>query len=127
MSVRTFKGNRRWWALAGCLFWLAFTMFPLYWVVITSFKSPLGVVGGPTYIPFVDFQPTLSAWSDLLSGNRGQFYATSIASTIIALSSSVIATAIGAMAAYSLVRFQFRVQLLTGFVFAIFYDPKSSD
>ena len=64
MSVRALKGNGRWWALAGCLLWLAFTLFPLYWVVITSFKSPLGVVGGPTYIPFVDFEPTLSAWSD---------------------------------------------------------------
>lgn len=119
MSVRTFTGSRRWWALAGCLIWFAFTMFPLYWVAITSFKSPLGVVGGPTYIPFVDFEPTLSAWKDLLSGKRGQFYATSVASSIIAFSASIIATAIGAMAAYSLVRFQFRMQLLTGLIFAV--------
>lgn len=47
MSVRDLKGSGRWWALAGCLLWLAFTFFPLYWVAITSFKSPLGVVGGP--------------------------------------------------------------------------------
>ena len=114
MSVRDLKGNGRWWALAGCLLWLAFTFFPLYWVTITSFKSPLGVVGGPTYLPFVDFEPTLTAWTELLSGQRGQFYNNFMASTIIGLSASVIATAVGSMAAYALVRFTFEVKLLTG-------------
>ncbi|UXN62160.1 carbohydrate ABC transporter permease [Phyllobacterium zundukense] len=119
MSVRDLKGNGRWWALAGCLLWLAFTFFPLYWVAITSFKSPLGVVGGPTYLPFVDFEPTLTAWSELLSGQRGQFYNTFMASTIVGLSASVIATAIGSMAAYALVRFTFEVKLLTGVIFVV--------
>ncbi|MDO9416739.1 carbohydrate ABC transporter permease [Pararhizobium sp.] len=119
MSVRTLKGNGRWLALAGCLLWLAFTFFPLYWVAITSFKSPLGVVGGPTYIPFVDFVPTLDAWRDLFSGQRGQFYNTFIASTIIGISASLLATAIGSMAAYALVRFTFEVRLLSGVIFAV--------
>jgi multiple sugar transport system permease protein len=119
MSVRALKGNGRWWALAGCLLWLAFTFFPLYWVAITSFKTPLGVVGGPTYIPFVDFEPSLSAWSELLSGQRGQFYNTFIASTIVGLSASLLATAIGSMAAYALVRFTFEVKLLSALIFVI--------
>jgi multiple sugar transport system permease protein len=119
MSVRVLKGNGRWWALAGCLLWLAFTFFPLYWVAITSFKTPLGVVGGPTYIPFVDFEPSLSAWSELLSGQRGQFYNTFIASTIVGLSASLLATAIGSMAAYALVRFTFEVKLLSALIFVI--------
>ena len=119
MSVRALKGNGRWWALAGCLLWLAFTFFPLYWVAITSFKSPLGVVGGPTFIPFVDFEPSLSAWSELLSGQRGQFYNTFIASTIVGLSASLLATAIGSMAAYALVRFDFELKLLTALLFVI--------
>jgi multiple sugar transport system permease protein len=119
MSVRELRGNRRWWALAGCLIWLAFTFFPLYWAVITSFKSPVGVVGGATYLPFVDFDPSLTAWSELLSGQRGQFHDTFIASTIIGLSSSVLATLLGAMAAYALVRYRFQVPLLSGLLFAI--------
>lgn len=119
MSVRALKGNGRWWALAGCLLWLAFTFFPLYWVAITSFKTPLGVVGGPTYIPFVDFEPSLSAWSELLSGQRGQFYNTFIASTIVGLSASLLATVIGSMAAYALVRFTFEVKLLSAVLFVI--------
>jgi multiple sugar transport system permease protein len=106
-------------SVRALLLWLAFTFFPLYWVAITSFKTPLGVVGGPTYIPFVDFEPSLSAWSELLSGQRGQFYNTFIASTIVGLSASLLATAIGSMAAYALVRFTFEVKLLSALIFVI--------
>jgi len=119
MSVRDLKGSGRHWVLAGCLAWLAFSLFPLYWVAITSFKSPVDVVGGPTYLPFVDFQPTLTAWRDLFSGIRGEFFSNFWSSTIVALSSAVIATTIGSMAAYSLVRFTFRVRLLSGVAFFV--------
>ncbi len=37
--------------VAGVLFWGFLTIFPIYWVVITAFKAPTGVFGGPTYIP----------------------------------------------------------------------------
>jgi multiple sugar transport system permease protein len=50
------------------IFWSAFVLFPIYWVLITSFKSPQAVNEGPYYIPFLDFQPTLDAW-------RAQFIA----------------------------------------------------
>lgn len=42
--------------------WSLFVLFPIYWVVITSFKDAAAVNQGPFYIPFVDFQPTLDAW-----------------------------------------------------------------
>lgn len=42
--------------------WSIFVLFPLYWVVITSFKDAATVNQGPFYIPFVDFEPTLNAW-----------------------------------------------------------------
>lgn len=117
MSVRNLRGSKRYWVLAGCLLWLTFTLFPLYWVAITSFKSPIDVVGGPTYLPFVDFQPTLKAWKELFTGVRGEFFSTFWASTIIGLSAAVIATFLGAMAAYALVRFPFKVRLLSGVAF----------
>jgi multiple sugar transport system permease protein len=44
------------------LFWTIFVLFPIYWVIITSFKDAAAVNQGPFYIPFVDFQPTLDAW-----------------------------------------------------------------
>ncbi len=42
--------------------WSLFVLFPIYWVVITSFKDAAAVNQGPFYIPFVDFEPTLDAW-----------------------------------------------------------------
>ena len=42
--------------------WSIFVLFPIYWVIITSFKDAATVNQGPFYIPFVDFQPTLDAW-----------------------------------------------------------------
>ena len=44
------------------LIWSLFVLFPIYWVVITSFKDAAAVNQGPYYLPFVDFQPTLDAW-----------------------------------------------------------------
>ncbi len=44
------------------IFWSAFVIFPIYWVVITAFKDAIAVNQGPYYIPFVDFQPNLDAW-----------------------------------------------------------------
>jgi len=76
-------------------------------------------VGQATFIPFVDFDPSLQAWTELFSGERGEFFNNVIASTIIGLSSAVLATAIGAMAAYALVRFPFRVKLASGLVFFV--------
>lgn len=117
MSIRSLKGAPRQFALLGCLLWALFTLFPLYWVAVTSFKTSISVVGGATYIPFVDFEPSLQAWRELLSGERGEFFNNVIASTVIGLSSAVLATAIGAMAAYALVRFPFKVKLASGLAF----------
>jgi len=101
----------------GVLAWCLITAFPLYWVVVTAFKTPPGVVGGPTYIPFVDFTPTLQPFIDLYQGIRGEFFRTFLNSTIVGLSAAAIATAVGAMAAYALVRFEFRVRLGAGLIF----------
>ena len=44
------------------LIWSLFVLFPIYWVIITSFKDAAAVNQGPYYIPFLDFQPNLDAW-----------------------------------------------------------------
>jgi multiple sugar transport system permease protein len=49
-------------AYALLLAWTLFVLFPIYWVLITSFKDAAAVNQGPFYIPFVDFQPTTKAW-----------------------------------------------------------------
>ncbi|MGY3586705.1 multiple sugar transport system permease protein [Bradyrhizobium sp. USDA 4341] len=120
MSGQGLTGLSRWsrrLVAVGVLVWCLITVFPLYWVVVTAFKTPPGVVGGPTYLPFIDFTPTLQPFIDLYQGIRGEFFHTFLNSTIVGLSAAAIATAIGAMAAYALVRFEFRVRLGAGLVF----------
>ena len=54
-------------AYAILIFWSAFVLFPIYWVVITAFKLPEHVNFGPRYLPFVDYQPNLHAWQSLFT------------------------------------------------------------
>jgi multiple sugar transport system permease protein len=49
-------------AYAILIIWSAFVLFPLYWVIITSFKDAKIVNEGPYYIPFYDFVPSLDGW-----------------------------------------------------------------
>ena len=41
--------------------WAIIIIFPLYWMVITSFKLPIDINRGVTFIPWVDFTPSLHA------------------------------------------------------------------
>lgn len=104
-------------ATFGLFFWAFLTLFPLYWVIITAFKAPPAVNGGPTYLPWIDFTPTLQAWRDIASGLRGNFVGTVTHSTLIGVTASLLATLFGSMAAYALVRFPFRVKLGAGLIF----------
>lgn len=100
-------------------FWLLFCLFPIWWVLVTAFKPPLAVSQGATYLPFIDFQPTLQAFKDALSGIRGDFAGPIMSSMIVATLSTFLAVLLGSMAAYALVRFEFRVRLLAGLLFAV--------
>lgn len=100
-----------------CFVWAFLTLFPLYWVLVTAFKTPPAVNGGPTYFPFLDFVPSLQAWRDIAAGIRGDFAKTFLNSTLVGLTAATIATVLGSMAAYALVRFPFRVKLASGLLF----------
>jgi multiple sugar transport system permease protein len=104
-------------AFALCLFWFAVTLFPIWWIVVTSFKSPLAVNGGPTYLPWIDFTPTLDAWRAAFSGQRGEFIPPLLHSVAISATSALLALVIGSMASYALVRFRFTVKLLAALFF----------
>src|SRR5215216_4471631 len=89
--------------------WAFLILFPLYWLVITSFKISSQVAEGPFYIPFVDFKPSLDAWKYILVGDLSQDTLRNFTNTIIvAPLSALIALALGATAAYALVRFDYR-------------------
>ena len=88
--------------------WTIVCLFPIYWVIITSFKRPIAVFQGPKYFPWVDFEPTLNAWKFLLTGpTSAAVYRSWINSAILAITSAAIAVMIGAMAGYALTRFRY--------------------
>ena len=43
-----------------------FVVAPFLWALSTSFKDFNSVTGGATYIPWVDFEPSLEGWRVLL-------------------------------------------------------------
>lgn len=93
------------------LFWAFVVLFPIYWLVVTSFKTPYVVDKGPFYLPFVDFQPTLDAWRYILVELGNDTLRPYVNTVIVGLSSSVIALVMGAAAAYALVRFSYRPRI----------------
>ena len=92
------------------IFWTLVVLFPLYWVLVTSFKAEIQVNSGPYYLPFVDFEPNLAAWHFMLFENNTLWpYFNSL---IVASVSTGLAVLIGSLAAYALVRIRFQVKLV---------------
>jgi multiple sugar transport system permease protein len=87
-------------------------VFPIYWGLSTSLRNPLDTftVSG-LGLPWVNFTPTLDNWISQLSSVEAQRALAN--STIIAISATILALALGAPAAYGLARFQFSRRMLT--------------
>ena len=106
---------------AVLIFWLVFTIFPIYWVTIMSFKDSSTVYAKtPKFFPFIDFKPSLLGWIHLIGktvegeasymvmpvlGEKGNYLENSLS---VAFGSSVITMILGVMAGYALTRFTFR-------------------
>jgi multiple sugar transport system permease protein len=89
--------------------WTLVVLFPLYWVLVTSFKAEMEVDSGPYYLPFIDFEPNLDAWRFMLFENNTLWpYFNSM---IVAAASTALSVLIGSLAAYALVRIRFQVKL----------------
>ncbi|MCI8598266.1 MAG: carbohydrate ABC transporter permease [Lachnospiraceae bacterium] len=87
--------------------WIIGVTFPIYWTLITSFKSQVDIYGGPYYFPGIDFTPNLSAWNFLFTTGSQSFLLSLKNSLIISLISSILVLVIGSMAAYGLSRYQY--------------------
>jgi multiple sugar transport system permease protein len=92
-------------------FWSLIVLFPLYWLVITSFKQPIQVDAGPKYIPFVDFQPTLDPWRYIFGPLRNDTLRPYTNSVVVTVLSSMFALVIGSAAAYALARLRYRPKI----------------
>ena len=95
---------------AAILVWSAFVVAPFLWALTTSFKTANGVTGGPTYIPWLQYEPSLNGWRSLLGGAGGiDIVRPYIDSLIVTGSASLISLVLGTLAAYGLSRFGYRL------------------
>ena len=82
-------------------------LFPFYWAIVTSFTEPGAILSHPTFIPFLQFKPTLINWQREY-GMRGREITGALTnSLIISGGATVIAVFLGTLAGYGLARFRF--------------------
>src|SRR6266540_2358384 len=96
-------------ALLGA--WALVVLFPLYWLAVTSLKTPLDVNDGPFYIPFRDFHPTLESWRYIFVDLAEDTFRPYLNTVVVGLTSTALTVLLGSMAAYGLVRMRYQVRL----------------
>ncbi len=106
--------------LAG---YLLLVLFPIYWIVVSSFKIPVDTLAIP---PVWLFRPTLDAYLNVFALNY--YFRYFINSTIVSAGTVAIALSFGSLAAYALDRVPFRFSglvsyglLTTRMIFPIVY------
>lgn len=90
--------------IAFLAIWLVITVFPLYWITITSFKSPGAIFKYP--LSYWPDKFTLQNYTGLFGQANFGVYLTN--SLIVAAVAGTVATAISLLSAYVLARFEFR-------------------
>ncbi|MEA3335754.1 MAG: carbohydrate ABC transporter permease [Chloroflexota bacterium] len=83
---------------------LLWVLFPFYWAFLNSIKNPADTFQ-PTWIPFLQFQPTLDHWLSELA--IPEIRRALLNSTIISVGAATLASILGTLAAYALARFRF--------------------
>ena len=92
------------------LLWSVFVIGPFLWALTTSFKTSEGIVSGATYIPWLQYKPSLDGWGVLFRrGGQGiDIVQPFLASLTVTLSASAISLVLGTLAAYGLSRFAYK-------------------
>jgi multiple sugar transport system permease protein len=110
-------------AVAFLLAYLLFTLFPIYWIVVSSLKLRVDTLTLPPTLLFI---PNFSAYENIFAF---QFFHRFLLNTVIvAISTTAIALAVGSPAAYAIDRYPFRfsnmivyAMLATRMIFPIVY------
>jgi multiple sugar transport system permease protein len=89
-------------AIFGAIWVLA----PFLWAIINSFKTLQATFSAGAIIPFLNFQPTLDSWIEVLSDP--QSINSLISSAVVAAGTTLLVLVLGTPAAYSLARFEFQ-------------------
>jgi len=102
-------------AYAVLIVWAFICLFPIFWTLTTSFKMAPDVMQG-NLIPWVDYAPRWLGWRSIgLSPDtwgaestvREQFMLRFRNSAVVSVSASLLALALGSLAAYGLSRFEY--------------------
>lgn len=102
-SPKILKKINRFLIYAVVILAVIISIFPILYLLITSFKPAELTFAVP---PVWNFQPTLQNYRDVFAG--GTFMKYFINSLIIALSTTAIALVLGTLAGYGFARFRFR-------------------
>ena len=98
------------------LLWAFICIFPVFWTITTSFKAAPNVMKGHL-LPWIDFDPKWLGWRSLglspetigqVSTVREEFLKRFFNSVVTSVSASLLAVALGTLAAYGLSRFSYR-------------------
>ena len=99
-------------------FYVVFTLFPFYWMAVTSLK-PNAELYNPRNMPLIVHHPTLKHFVDLL--NETSFLEWTWNTMQVAVVSTVISLVFGVMLAYPLARMRFPGAALIAFAVAATY------
>jgi len=100
-------GNVLAYAVLGC--WACVCLLPFYWVAATSLKGAFEINGGPFYLPFVDYRPSLDAWAYLLTESVDSPMLRYFNSVVVGVTSTLLTVFLAALAVYGLTRFRHAV------------------
>lgn len=96
-------------------------LFPIYWMLTISFKTPRDIYRVPSLVPM---NPTLDNYVTLIDKKR--FFINIRNSIIVAGAATMVAVFISALCAYSLVRLKYRFNGLIGRLILLAYLTPSS-
>lgn len=82
---------------------ILYTLFPIFWLILTSLKTPRDIFAVP---PKLIFTPTLANYLYNFEQNQlGLYFFNSV---VISLSAMLVSLVVGSLAAYGFLRFHFR-------------------
>jgi multiple sugar transport system permease protein len=116
--------ERRGWTVRALRLWLPlggfmiFTLFPFYWMAVTSLK-PNSELYSRKVMPLIVYHPTLKHYVDLLSETN--FLLWTWNTMLVAVVSTAISLLFGVMLAYPLARMRFAGAALISFAVAATY------
>ena len=93
------RGRPNWLGGAAAWLWLVVVMLPIYWIVITSFKTQVNYFATNPLAPPAD--PTLANYQLVVQSNFARYF---LNSTVVTLGAVVPAVLISFMAAFAVVR-----------------------